>query len=68
MAEKEAMIVYAAAYETVEAALADMNNVETMHEDEVIGRYDAAVIDRASYNHKPAHRQASGSPVLPCHP
>jgi hypothetical protein len=32
MADKEAMIVYAAAYKTVEAALADMNNIETMHE------------------------------------
>jgi hypothetical protein len=53
MAEKEAMIVYAAAYKTVEAALADMNNIETMHEDDLIGRYDAAVIDKASYNHRP---------------
>jgi hypothetical protein len=53
MAEKEAMIVYAAAYETVEAALADMNNIESMHEDELIGRFDAAVIDRANYQHKP---------------
>lgn len=53
MAEKEAMIVYAAAYGTVEAALADMNNIETMSEDELIGRYDAAVIDRGNYNGKP---------------
>jgi hypothetical protein len=53
MADKEAMIVYAAAYESVEAALADMNNIESMHEDELIGRYDAAVIDRANYKHKP---------------
>lgn len=61
MAEKEAMIVYAAAYESVEAALADMNNIESMREDELIGRYDAAVIDRANYNHKPriVHRVAS---------
>src|SRR5215468_9343943 len=53
MAEKEAMIVYAAAYETVEAALADMNNIESMHDDELIGRFDAAVIDKANYQHKP---------------
>jgi hypothetical protein len=61
MAEKEAMIVYAAAYETVEAALADMNNIEAMHEDELVGRYDAAVIDRANYHHKPriVHRVGS---------
>ena len=61
MAERKAMIVYAAAYETVEAALADMNNIESMHEDELVGRYDAAVIDRANYHHKPriVHRVAS---------
>ena len=53
MAEKEAMIVYAAAYESVESALADLNNIESMDEDELIGRYDAAVIDRANYNNKP---------------
>lgn len=53
MADKEVMIVYAAAYETVEAALADMTNIETMHKDELIGRYDAAVIDRAYHHHKP---------------
>jgi hypothetical protein len=55
------MIVYAAAYETVEAALADLNNIESMDEDELIGRFDAAVIDRANYQHKPriVHRVAS---------
>src|SRR5215467_6341262 len=47
------MIVYAAAYETLEAALADMNNIETMNEDELVGRYDAAVIDRGNYKDKP---------------
>jgi hypothetical protein len=51
MAEKEVMIVYAAAYETVEAAVADMNAIEQLHKDELIGRYDAAVIDKE--DHRP---------------
>jgi hypothetical protein len=51
MAEKEVVIVYAAAYETVEAAVADMNAIEQLHKDEMIGRYDAAVIDKE--DHRP---------------
>ena len=43
MAESKQMIVYAAAYETLDAALADL---EQLHKDELIGTYDAAVIDR----------------------
>jgi len=46
MAEKKALIVYAAAYETVEAALADLDAIEQLHKDELIGQYDAAVIDQ----------------------
>jgi hypothetical protein len=46
MAEKKALVVYAAAYETVDAALADLDAVEQLHKDEVIGQYDAAVIDK----------------------
>ena len=46
MAEKQQMVVYAAAYETVEAARADLDAVEQLHKDEVIGQYDAAVIDK----------------------
>ena len=46
MAEKQALIVYAAAYGTVEAALADLNAIEQLHKDELIGQYDAAVIDQ----------------------
>jgi hypothetical protein len=40
------LLVYAAAYETVEAALADLDAIEQAHKDEVIGQYDAAVIDK----------------------
>ncbi len=46
MAKKEALVVYAAAYETVEAALADLDAIEQLHKDEAIGKYDAAVIDK----------------------
>ena len=46
MAEQKQLIVYAAAYETVEAALADLDAVEQLHKDKIIGQYDAAVIDQ----------------------
>ena len=46
MAEKEQLLVYAAAYETVEAALVDLDAIELEHMEEMIGQYDAAVIDK----------------------
>ena len=46
MADKNQMLLYAAAYETVDAALADMDTVEQLHKDKMIGTYDAAVIDQ----------------------
>jgi uncharacterized membrane protein len=46
MAENKQLVVYAAAYETVEAALADLDALEQLHKDEIIGQYDAAVIDK----------------------
>jgi hypothetical protein len=46
MAEKKALVVYAAAYETVQAALAGLGAIEQLHKDELIGQYDAAVIDQ----------------------
>ena len=46
MAEKKQLVLYAAAYETVEAALADLDAIEQLHKDEMIGQYDAAVIDK----------------------
>src|SRR5215470_3721825 len=46
MAEKKQMVVYAAAYGAVEAALADLDAIEQLHKDKVIGQYDAAVIDK----------------------
>ena len=46
MAEREPLLVYAAAYETVDAALADLDSIELAHMQEMIGQYDAAVIDK----------------------
>ena len=46
MTEKKQLVVYAAAYETVEDALADLDAIEQLHKDEMIGQYDAAVIDK----------------------
>jgi uncharacterized membrane protein len=46
MAENEQLVVYAAAYDTVEAAVADLDAIEQLHKDEIIGQYDAAVIDK----------------------
>lgn len=39
-------VVYAAAYQDVTQALADLDAIEQLHKDEVIGSYDAAVIDK----------------------
>ena len=46
MEEKKQLLVYAAAYETVEAALVDLDAIELEHMEEMIGQYDAAVIDK----------------------
>ena len=46
MAEKKQLVVYAVAYESVQAALADLDAIEQLHKDEMIGQYDAAVIDK----------------------
>ena len=46
MAEKKPMVLYAASYDSVSAALADLDAIEQLHKDEMIGSYDAAVIDQ----------------------
>ena len=46
MTEKKQLVVCAAAYETVEDALADLDAIEQLHKDEMIGQYDAAVVDK----------------------
>jgi hypothetical protein len=43
---KKPLIVYAAAYATVADARADLDAIEQLHKDALIGKYDAAVIDK----------------------
>jgi len=45
------MLLYAAVYDDVSIALADLSAVEQLHQDELIGKFDAAVIDQE--NKKP---------------
>jgi hypothetical protein len=40
------MLLYTAVYDDVSAALADLSAVEQLHQDELIGKFDAAVIDQ----------------------
>jgi uncharacterized membrane protein len=44
--DKQPMLLYTAAYNSVSDALSDLDAVEQLHKDEVIGKYDAAVIDK----------------------
>ena len=46
MTDSKRQVVYAAAYADVTQALADLDAIEQLHKDEVIGSYDAAVIDK----------------------
>ena len=46
MAEQDQLVLYTAAYETLAAALAALDAIEQLHQDEMIGKYDAAVIDK----------------------
>ena len=46
MTDKKPRVVYAAAYGSVSAAQADLGAIEALHKDEMIGQYDAAVIDK----------------------
>ena len=45
MAESN-MALYTAVYESVSPALEDLGAIEELHEDSMIGKYDAAVIDQ----------------------
>jgi hypothetical protein len=46
MTEKKPTVVYAAAYNSLSDAMADLDAVEQLHKDEMIGSFDAAVIDK----------------------
>jgi hypothetical protein len=59
-------VIYAGAYETVEATLTDLDAIEQLHKKEMIGQYDAAVIDKE--DGKPPRGQADGPVAHPGHP
>src|SRR5262252_3403789 len=40
------MMLYTATYDSVSAAMTDLAAIEQLHKDQVIGQYDAAVIDK----------------------
>ena len=40
------MVLYTAVYDDVDDALADLDALEQLHDDSMIGKYDAAVIDQ----------------------
>jgi hypothetical protein len=46
MADNKPMVLYAASYESTSAALTALDDIEQLHKDEMIGKYDAAVIDK----------------------
>ena len=46
MTDQKPMLVYTATYESVSAAETDLDAIEQLHKDEMIGSFDAAVIDK----------------------
>jgi uncharacterized membrane protein len=44
MAEKDSAL-YVAVYDSVDAAKADLDAVQKLHEDDLVGKFDAAVVD-----------------------
>ena len=51
MADQDNMVLYTALYDSVDEALDDLNAIDQLHEDAIIGKFDAAVVDRE--NDKP---------------
>jgi hypothetical protein len=46
MTDQKPMLVYAASYDSLSAAEADLDAINQLHKDKVIGQFDAAVIDK----------------------
>jgi hypothetical protein len=46
MADQDNMVLYTALYDDVDDALEDLGAIEQLHQDAIIGKFDAAVIDR----------------------
>ena len=75
MADNDNMVLYTALYDGVDAALDDLDAIEQLHEDAIIGKFDAAVVDRENGEPKIVKRidrprvrvipEAFGSGTLP---
>jgi uncharacterized membrane protein len=46
MAKQRDLAVYVGVYDSVDAAKADMDAIEQLHKDDLIGTFDAAVVDQ----------------------
>jgi hypothetical protein len=46
MGKDKEVALYVAVYDSVDAALADLDDIEHLHKDDFIGKYDAAVVDQ----------------------
>ena len=46
MTDQKPAVVYAATYDSVSAAETDLDAIDQLHKDQVIGSFDAAVIDK----------------------
>jgi hypothetical protein len=63
MADKsQNAVLYAAVYNGADAALADLGAFQRLHKDEMLGKYDAAVIDKE--NGKPHIVKRADSPSI----
>ena len=50
MADEGNMVLYTALYDSVDEALDYLGAIEQLHEDAIVGKFDAAVIDRENGN------------------
>ena len=46
MADQDNMVLYTALYNDVDDALEDLGSIEELHQDSIVGKFDAAVIDQ----------------------
>jgi hypothetical protein len=46
MAKERELAVFTAVYDTVDDAKADLNDIEQLHKDDLMGTFDAAVVDQ----------------------
>ena len=66
MPDQKPMLVYAATYNSVSDAETALDAIEQLHKDEMIGSYDAAVIDKETASPTSSSgRTARGSPSSP---